>query len=141
MITWHHNGEYWYEQDRTIVQRIVRWLIWIGGWGAHSSQRMRRRLTWDHLAPISAFGHRVTFYGWGYQVKTPWGILVWSKRSGQIYISNDGTPNTAHIWIKGPPAEVKLSADNWKRERDRLRFQRERMARFGTIKVGERRAR
>lgn len=105
MITYHFNGEQWYRKDRSILNRILRWVIWFGGWEAH------RRLHPGLLPRISLFGHRITFFGLGWwDVETPWGILTYSPVYG-IYVSPDGTPDNARVWIKGTPKEVIAAAE------------------------------
>lgn len=127
------NGEYWYE-DEGLARRAVKWVAWFGGWEAHSPKRpwvgmagrtwtLRERL--GMLTPVSLFGHRITFYGWGWQVRLRGGSLVFSKQEGSVYFSPDGTPSSATIWFKGAPREVRAAAEAHAEEQaDRMPFQR-----------------
>lgn len=122
MKTWKWNGERWYCDTRSPFKRSRQWLIWIGGWEKPNGGGWRVRLNawpggWrrflpksigDSMAPVSLFGHRVTFFGWGLQIKKRGSrILVFSRcglRKGQptkIYLSHDGTPSRATTWYRG----------------------------------------
>ncbi len=109
------NGEYWYE-DEGMLRRALHWLAWFGGWQAHSPRRpwslghrsLRERLRPSLLTPVTFFGHRVTFYGWGWELRL-WGSkLVKSKST--LYLSPDGTPSNATVWFRGAPSEVRAAA-------------------------------
>lgn len=107
------NGEYWYVDARPVWERILSWVVWVGGWKVWREMRRFRpeKLHLDTLAPISVLGHRLTWYGWGFDVKTPEGVLVVvMKKVGwgieRAYVSRDGTPGGAHVWIVGAPPEV-----------------------------------
>jgi|SRR6188472_2220516 len=118
------NGEYWYEDDG-ILRRTLDWFAWFGGWQAHSPQRpwslgrrsLRERLRPSFLTPVSFFGHRVTFYGWGWEV-TLWGSKLVKSKSA-LYLSPDGTPSSATVWFRGAPAEVRAAAEVVAEERRR----------------------
>lgn len=109
MITLKWNGEYWYEDRTPLLSRIATWLIWIGG-------------TQTSPTPISVFGHRVTFYGWGANVRFPSGDLLviswcgldpkrwWRSKPASVYVSPNGTPDRAHTWLVGAPREVREAA-------------------------------
>lgn len=102
LVRW--NGEKWWVDDRPVWRRILRWVAWFGGWEAHSpklngaSKRpLRKRLRM--LTPVSLFGHRITFYGWGWQVRRRGGW--WVKSRNGVYWSPNGTPSEATIWFRG----------------------------------------
>lgn len=72
----------------TIVQKlrsITKWVVWVGG--VKSSR-----------TPVSFFGHRLTFYGWGGNLRL-WGRwLVWAREGSwkgakwdRVYWSSDAT--------------------------------------------------
>jgi hypothetical protein len=105
METYHYNGEFWYRDRRSLPGRLRRWLIWVGGWeqpDGRGGASWRFSIPWTpeqriRLAPtpVSLFGHRVTFYGWGGNLRLPTGdYLVWSRcdRAWRVYLSPDGTP-------------------------------------------------
>lgn len=96
------NGEQWYTDDRAIWRRVLTWFVWFGGWSAH------RRLTRGVLTPTSLFGHRVTFFAWGTQVRAGRGYWMWTRyASGRaIYWSPDGTASQATIWLTRRPSRV-----------------------------------
>lgn len=120
-IKW--NGEYWYEDHTPLWNRIATWLLWIGG-------------TWRDPAPLSLFGHRVTYLSWGLEMRLPGNDLLvvsWCGRPPaeyfrskpeSVYVSPDGTPGRAHTWIIGAPREVREAARPTKRARP-----------FGSVKV------
>lgn len=78
-----------------------RWLIWFGGW------ERPHLIQWDagkpafemkgDPTPVGLFGHRFTHYGWGWQLRTRTGFLVYSRarpnRDAEFYWSPDGTPS------------------------------------------------
>lgn len=108
-ICW--NGERWY-RPRSRWSRLLRWFVWVGGWDTFRSRPLRQRLRLTYLTPISVAGHRATLYGtggrWWAQVRTPRGYIVFSRT--KAYLSADGTPQGAHVWWWGEPAEVRASA-------------------------------
>jgi hypothetical protein len=133
--SFHWNGENWYAKDESIPRRFLGWLVWPGGWRApevtqaeirfegYRSKPMTMRLSrhrWDILhryrpnerihvrsiTPLSLFGHRLTFFGWGAQVKLrDRSILVFAKNANdtewRVYRSWDGTPSGAFVWYHG----------------------------------------
>lgn len=116
------NGEFWY-QDEGLLRRVRKWFAWSGGWEAHSPKRawsgvggrqwtLRERL--GMLTPISLLGHRITFYGWGWQLRFRAGSLTKAKKL--LYFSPDGTSSSATIWFRGAPPEVRFAADKHARE-------------------------
>lgn len=135
MITYFHNGEGWFQENRSIWKRVRRWIIWFGGWERYDEQgrdswrfRIRssapdsflaqlprwksRRWIWMDPTPLSLFGHRFTLFGWGWQLRVKGGWMVFSRKrysdgERKLYISHDGTPSRAHCWIWGTPADVK----------------------------------
>lgn len=114
MKTWRFNGENWYCDSRSLWKRCRQWLIWLGGWEKANGAG------WDFAlsgpAPVSIFGHKATYFGWGLQVELRQGYLVWSWRHGhKIYISRNGTPDCAHHWLTKPPLEI---LDQLKKARD-----------------------
>lgn len=123
MKLYRNNGERWYCDERGIIRRIARWLVWCGGWEAHRRSTfvsLRQRLAPDMLAPTSFFGHRITFYGWGWQARAKGGYWVCSRvprsEPKRIYWSPNGTPSEATIWWKGVPDEIISAAEEAQRE-------------------------
>ena len=110
MRTIHFNGEFWYEDRSPLIWRFMKWFCWIGGYF-----QFRPIKCWD-VTPVSFLGHRITLYGWGWEIKTPWGWLVYSKGGGcrRCYISKTATPDGAHTWFFGEPHEVVESVEAWK---------------------------
>ena len=113
MKTYHWNGEYWYERRWSILHHIRHWFFWIGGWEKANGegwqlrhQRPQRKL--KDPFPIALLGGRITFYGWGGQIRGLHRYLVWSRSVGslKIYLSHNGTPGGATTWIKGVPYEI-----------------------------------
>jgi hypothetical protein len=110
------NGECWYE-DEGLPRRALKWVAWFGGWEAHSPKRewslrrrsLRERLKPGMITPVSLFGHRITFFGWGWQLRLRGGYLVRGSE-GRVYFSPDGTPHSATIWFKGAPEDVEKAA-------------------------------
>jgi hypothetical protein len=99
MKTYHWNGEYWYQRTDSLLRRILEWFIWNGG-------TLR-----DHY-PLSFFGHRITFYGWGWQVRIRHGCIVYSSRPDRVlYFSPNGTPYRATAWWIGTPLVITQAAD------------------------------
>lgn len=116
MKTIRHNGEFWYEDKRSLWLRIRKWLFWIGGWEKLNHQTGRSRwepvTRWSDPFPVSLLGHRFTFFSWGMQVRLPRRYFVWCYRRkpgvaygplgvGYAYLSRDGTPHEAHHWLWG----------------------------------------
>lgn len=109
MKTLKWNGEFWYEDSTPLWNRIATWLIWIGGTGRDPS-------------PVLLFGGRLTYYGWGAQLRMPDGDLLvvswcgvdpskwWRSKPASLYVSPDGTPGRSHTWLIGAPREVRDSA-------------------------------
>lgn len=123
MRTVEFNGEYWYVNEQPLLKRARKWLIWIGGWekangeGWHIFMRhldTGKRALRDPT-PVSLFGHRFTHYGWGWNVVVSGGYLVYSKRCSHtgkpsLYLSLDGTPGNATMWLFGAPDVVERAA-------------------------------
>lgn len=133
MRTIHWNGENWYERDWSIAHRIRHWVIWIGGWekangeGWHILRKNPHPLLYPgwrgHIqspTPWSLFGHRFTHYGWGWNLRIGRDYLTYVKRqrycdgrtltTHRLYLSPDGTPGQAHVWLLGWPHEVEVAA-------------------------------
>lgn len=113
------NGEYWYENNTSLLKRVATWFVWLGGWKIWLESRQRGHGKFENMAPISLLGHRATYYGWGFnvRVKGGWFVVVFKrdengKPSGieRAYISRDGTPSEAHVWIHGAPFEIRRAA-------------------------------
>lgn len=131
MKTYKHNGEYWYEDDRSAWQRIVEWIIWLGGVRGslrNVSREVARRpsLWFTQITPVSFLGHRVVVYHWGAELKTSEGRLVVVWRSGgertlYAFVSRNGTPQGAHEWIVGAPKDVVTAAAVSQAQRDARR--------------------
>lgn len=122
-----YNGEYWYCDNRSIFTRIRQWFIWLGGWELANGRGWRfwiphntingTKKLWMSPYPISLLGHRMTFYGWGMEIKLSSGWIVWNFNRRYCFISRNGTPNDAHRWLWGCPAEIKIEADKILRRR------------------------
>jgi len=130
------NGEYWYRDADAMVKRARRWIVWVGGWerpvrsadpnGMVVSSHVWKPCLWRHhgqgvrafprnladsLTPVSLFGHRVTFFGWGFQLRPSHRRSIFMvSRSGvrkgkptKVYVSPDGTPSRATLWLRGAP--------------------------------------
>lgn len=112
MITYRNNGENWYRDSRSIWKRVRQWFIWVGGWelANGSGWKLKHDWGWASPTPISIFGHWATFYSWGTQFRWGRSWLVYSKHSG-TYVSKDGTPSGAHIWITGTPWAIEKQAE------------------------------
>jgi hypothetical protein len=119
MRTISFNGEFWYEDSTPLLKRIAKWFVWVGGWKIWLGSRGSEYNRLENLAPISLLGHRATYYGWGFDVRVKGGhLVVVFKRdnSGKVggieraYISRDGTPSEAHVWIHGAPMEIRRAA-------------------------------
>jgi hypothetical protein len=118
MKTVHFNGEYWYEKDLTAWQRLKKWVA------------NKPPSSWT---PLSFFGGRVTFFGFGVDVS--WGADGWLcvhlkgthpdsikdvigrlQRDGMkafcVFVSRNGTPWAAELWLHNPPEEVAIMARN-----------------------------
>jgi hypothetical protein len=104
MVVYRWNGERWYEDDRSLWRRALRWVCWVGGLDAHGLSAFKYGL--EGLSPVSVLGHRVTWYGHWADIRTRWGILVVNWRDDHAYISRDGTPDRAHVWLRGAPRDV-----------------------------------
>ena len=110
MRTYHWNGEFWYRRDWSLFHRIRNWFIWIGGWEKANGEgweifhkTFQGWRIWDPT-PISLFGHRVTFFGNWWQMRTHLGYLTVSRV--HAYISRDGTTSTATIFYWGAPPDI-----------------------------------
>jgi hypothetical protein len=106
------NGEYWYRAP-ALLKRIQQWAIWVGGWEKPGGLGWRFN---GSPTPVSVLGHRLTVYGWGFQVRVPSGLLVvtWphgSETSWRAFVSPNGTPQHATEWIMGAPEEIRMPAD------------------------------
>ena len=113
MKTIQFNGEYWYEEDRPVWSRVLRWVIWVGGWSTFRKWPLRERLTPDKLTPISLLGHRITIQDWGFNVgrwNVSWKEGYEGGRSWRIYRSANGTPWAADKWVLGAPPQVRHAA-------------------------------
>jgi len=119
MKTYRWNGEYWYHDKRNWLKRARQWLIWLGGW--EKANGAGWRVFWSYKrklkppTPVSLFGHRITWYGWGGQIRLGRGWLVYARRPSaegrRLYISKDGTPGGAFVWYIGVPADVVSDAE------------------------------
>lgn len=144
MRTYHWNGEFWYASDRSIWKRVRRWFIWFGGWerynpdGSDSWQfripsgfpsdlqlpagvKRPKRWIWMEPSPVSLFGHRFTYFGWGWNLSVPGGWMVYTRKrqaeGRSLYISANGTPSQARCWIIGAPHSVRQAAEDHRQER------------------------
>lgn len=122
MLTYHWNGECWYLRRWSALHHLRNWLIWIGGWEEPNGEgwsllfdgwrdTWTRARQWKSPTPVSVFGHRVTWFGWGLNVKLPgggWLVVVWRTGGApwRVYLSHNGTPSEAWCWISGAPREV-----------------------------------
>lgn len=127
MKTVRFNGEWWYEDRRSLLTRARQWVIRIGGWerpdrtdGAYRT-RWAFRANWGWRGwrdpfPVSLLGHRVTFQSFGVSIRLGGRYLCWSYRrepgrmygplgTGYCYLSRNGTPWAADHWLWG--------ADKW----------------------------
>jgi hypothetical protein len=97
------------ERKRTLAYwlcRLRQRVIWFGGWEEANCGGwcFRRGKRWMSPAPVSVL--RVfTHFGWGWQLRLPGTFLVRSKCSG-VYISPDGTPRSATLWVTKKPEHV-----------------------------------
>lgn len=97
MRTMKWNGECWYIDDRSLWKRVRQWLIWIGGWEKANGQGWAFTIDYGNKTalvaptPISLFGHAITFFSWGWQVRFWKRCYLVCSDSG-IYVSSDGTP-------------------------------------------------
>lgn len=91
-------------------KNLRQWFIWVGGWEwPELSQWDRGKPAWEPMregrivspTPVSLFGHRITFFGWGAQVKLRWRGRRWilclsstyrHSPLDKLYLSPDGTP-------------------------------------------------
>jgi len=119
MKTYVFNGERWHLDDRPMWCRMRRWLFCAG----LRELKNGRLASEGELTPFSVLGHRATFFGHWFQVRTPAGWLVvrFSRdpagnivRRGLLgfpeiehaYISVNGTPQNAHTWLVGCPVDI-----------------------------------
>ena len=84
--------------------RLRQRVIWFGGWERPNCGgfEIRRGGKIADVTPIT-IAKCFTHYRWGWDLKLPGTILVWSPRSGGLYLSPDGTPRSATRWIIGKP--------------------------------------
>ncbi len=111
MNVYRFNGSVWWLDKRPLLKRLRQWVLWLGGYERSDG-------TWDRSGgdptPVSVLGHRATYYGWGFQVRTAYGwlVVVWRVNgkpwSGieRAYVSPCGTPQHATIWLVGTPPEI-----------------------------------
>lgn len=103
MRTWHFNGEQWYCDERSRWERLRQWLIWVGGWELVNGKGWRFTIPcakpgkpnhrlFMRPTPVSIFGHRFTWFDWGWDLKLPgrW-YMVWSREHGW-FVSKNGVP-------------------------------------------------
>jgi hypothetical protein len=122
MKTYHWNGDEWYERDWSVWHHFRHWFIWLGGWERANGSGWRlylntkkvgggNRKLWLSPYPVSLFGGRITFFGWGWDLKVKGGWLVYSSIGRRkLYISPNGTPSQAVSWLIGAPDSVKKNA-------------------------------
>jgi hypothetical protein len=97
MRTLKYNGERWYVDERSLWKRVRQWVIWIGGWEKANGKGWQFLIDYGNKkslmspTPISLFGHRITCYGWGWQIRIRRGCYLVSSKSG-VYVSSDGAP-------------------------------------------------
>lgn len=118
MKTYSFNGEIWYVDARPMWTRIRRWLACVG----MRELKNGRLANEGEVTPLSLFGHRITFFGHWFQVRTPWGWLVvrfkrtengkLTREVESAYLSNNGTPGCAHTWFVGAPADLVKHIEN-----------------------------
>lgn len=139
MRTTQHNGEHWYHDIRPLWLRVLRWLVWLGGWdevvwtpqGVTSRLRPRhairlalgargnttRALAFlDSMTPVALCGHRVVIQRYGLRARLRRTYLciswpTWSDQRWRIYLSSDSTPASATWWLCGAPAAIVRAAD------------------------------
>lgn len=96
------------ERRSTLAYWLCRWrqkLIWFGGWERPNCGGWDlRKVSGPGIqspAPVTVCS-ALTIYGRGWwHLKLPGTILVWSNRSGGVYLSPDGTPRSATRWLIG----------------------------------------
>jgi hypothetical protein len=115
------NGECWYEDDRSLMERIKTWICWKPG---------------EEWTPMSFFGHRISVMPFGFDLRLKGRpalcihllghhpedlaeVVSRLRKDGlkafHIYVSYDCTPGSAHLWIHNPPMEVEQMAKNRER--------------------------
>jgi hypothetical protein len=115
MKTYHWNGEFWYVRNWSILHWLRNWIIWIGGWEKPNGTGWdffydvcgKRKLS--SPTPIALFGHRLVIFGWGWNMRIGHRWLVWTK--DEVYVSPDGTPSQAILWLRGVPQDVVAAAN------------------------------
>lgn len=86
------NGEKWCVDDRSVWRRLLEFIVW------------RPDGTWSFF---SVLGHSATYFGhWAQLSLGRRGWLVVNWRDKYAYVSVDGTPGSAHVWLWGAPQEV-----------------------------------
>ena len=109
MKTVHFNGEYWYENNLSLLERVKKWFLW---------QPNRKEGILE--TPISLFGHRITFQPFGVDVSLPTRYLCIHRdmpagKVWRVYLSPNGTPWAATAWLYNPKTEVAIMAKNRER--------------------------
>jgi hypothetical protein len=120
------NGEFWYEDNTPLLQRLATWCIWIGGrqrWDRLLGRHVWQSRAWQGLGhavsglmPIALFGHRVSIHSHHARVRFGGDYICVTWRSGSAsvvpyaYISRDGTPQSAHTWLLNPPRALARAA-------------------------------
>lgn len=97
MRIYRHNGEQWCIDDRSGWRRVSNWLLW------------RPNASWSFF---SVLGHTVTYFGHWAQLRVGddgWLVVNW--REEYAYVSRNGTPVNAHIWLWGAPSDVSTAAE------------------------------
>lgn len=131
MKTYHHNSEQWHANVMPLWARLLRWIVWLGGWediihdrhGYRVQLRPRRwrpgargwRGVYDSMTPIALVGHRIVFQWYGFRFSTRRGYLCVTWPSGDseqwcVYWSPDSTPHSATLWLMGAPRDVRQAA-------------------------------
>lgn len=131
MRTYQHNGDTWYADVTPLWMRVLRWVVWLGGWETvvhdrHGYRVQLRPEPWrpgvdgwrglyESVTPIALFGHRCVFQRYGCRFRTRRGYLCvsWPARGMPhwcVYWSRDSTPGSATYWLAGAPSEIVRAA-------------------------------
>lgn len=149
MKTYHYDSGQWHANAIPLWARLLRWLVWLGGWedinhnrdGYRVRLRPRRwrpgargwRGVYDSMTPIALFGHRFVFQWYGARIATRRGYWCVNWPSGdsdrwRVYYSPDSTPRSATLWLVGAPTEVRQAATTTGRLAEERERRRERVA-------------
>lgn len=140
MKTYHYSEDRWYMDVQPLWMRVLRWIVWLGGWEQiihdedgyryrwRAGEIVRRKVKvyrgrelareiFRSVTPLGFLGNKIVVQWFGFHISTRRGYLCaqWPSGAGKgwrVYWSRNATPNDATLWLVGAPENVREAAED-----------------------------